>query len=121
MDGRAGDNRIGDMAAWMPEITLLYNAPVAQLDRVLPSEGRGHRFESCRARQPYSYALNSTRYEIATISNRFDRIVGNDFGRRRADPAGASHGRQEHNPVGAALARPCALRHLCALHIARHL
>jgi hypothetical protein len=25
-------------------------APVAQLDRVLPSEGRGHRFESCRAR-----------------------------------------------------------------------
>jgi hypothetical protein len=27
------------------------SAPVAQLDRVLPSEGRGHRFESCRARQ----------------------------------------------------------------------
>ena len=27
------------------------NAPVAQLDRVLPSEGRGRRFESCRARQ----------------------------------------------------------------------
>ena len=26
-------------------------APVAQLDRALPSEGRGHRFESCRARQ----------------------------------------------------------------------
>ena len=26
-------------------------APVAQLDRVLPSEGRGHRFESCRVRQ----------------------------------------------------------------------
>lgn len=26
------------------------SAPVAQLDRVLPSEGRGHRFESCRAR-----------------------------------------------------------------------
>ena len=25
-------------------------APVAQLDRVLPSEGRGHRFESCRVR-----------------------------------------------------------------------
>ncbi len=32
-----------------PETTVL--APVAQLDRVLPSEGRGHRFESCRARQ----------------------------------------------------------------------
>ena len=28
-------------------------APVAQLDRVLPSEGRGHRFESCRVRQPF--------------------------------------------------------------------
>ncbi len=26
------------------------SAPVAQLDRVLPSEGRGHRFESCRVR-----------------------------------------------------------------------
>ncbi len=26
------------------------NAPVAQLDRALPSEGRGHRFESCRVR-----------------------------------------------------------------------
>lgn len=26
-------------------------APVAQLDRVLPSEGRGHRFESCRVHQ----------------------------------------------------------------------
>jgi hypothetical protein len=26
-------------------------APVAQLDRALPSEGRGHKFESCRARQ----------------------------------------------------------------------
>ena len=29
----------------------LYSAPVAQLDRVLPSEGRGHRFESCQVRQ----------------------------------------------------------------------
>src|SRR5215471_10572203 len=26
------------------------SAPVAQLDRALPSEGRGHKFESCRAR-----------------------------------------------------------------------
>ena len=29
----------------------LSQAPVAQLDRALPSEGRGHRFESCRVRQ----------------------------------------------------------------------
>ncbi len=27
-----------------------YSAPVAQLDRVPPSEGGGHRFKSCRAR-----------------------------------------------------------------------
>jgi hypothetical protein len=26
-------------------------APVAQLDRALPSEGKGHRFDSCRVRQ----------------------------------------------------------------------
>ena len=29
------------------------NAPVAQLDRALPSEGKGHTFESCRVRQYY--------------------------------------------------------------------
>ena len=28
----------------------LIGNPVAQLDRALPSEGRGHRFESCRVR-----------------------------------------------------------------------
>src|SRR5450631_4482983 len=31
-------------------------APVAQLDRALPSEGKGHTFESCRVRQP-SFAV----------------------------------------------------------------
>ena len=34
-----------------PYIETHTYAPVAQLDRVLPSEGRGHRFESCRVRQ----------------------------------------------------------------------
>ena len=29
-------------------------APVAQLDRALPSEGRGRTFESCRVRHPAS-------------------------------------------------------------------
>jgi hypothetical protein len=29
------------------------NAPVAQLDRALPSEGKGHTFESCRVRQSF--------------------------------------------------------------------
>src|SRR6188768_3858781 len=33
-------------------------APVAQLDRALPSEGRGHRFESCRVRQSLSICLH---------------------------------------------------------------
>jgi hypothetical protein len=30
---------------------LCAQAPVAQLDRALPSEGRGHRFEFCRVHQ----------------------------------------------------------------------
>ena len=34
----------------LPALTSL-RAPVAQLDRVLPSEGRGRTFESSRARQ----------------------------------------------------------------------
>ena len=40
------------------------NAPVAQLDRALPSEGKGHTFESCRVRQqslkPLFLWINST-------------------------------------------------------------
>ena len=31
--------------------TRLLCAPVAQLDRVSPSEGEGHRFDSCQVRQ----------------------------------------------------------------------
>ena len=30
-------------------------APVAQLDRALPSEGKGHTFESCRVRQSFQW------------------------------------------------------------------
>ncbi len=36
------------------------NAPVAQLDRALPSEGKGHTFESCRVRQQIQAVRNST-------------------------------------------------------------
>ena len=49
-----------------------FSAPVAQLDRALPSEGRGHKFESCRARQRINsleedYLLRRERsYHIAT-------------------------------------------------------
>jgi hypothetical protein len=32
-------------------------APVAQLDRALPSEGKGHTFESCRVRQYFKAFL----------------------------------------------------------------
>jgi hypothetical protein len=32
-------------------VVTAHRTPVAQLDRALPSEGRGHKFESCRARQ----------------------------------------------------------------------
>jgi hypothetical protein len=31
------------------------HAPVAQLDRALPSEGKGHTFESCRVRQYFQW------------------------------------------------------------------
>ena len=44
-------------------------APVAQLDRALPSEGRGHRFESCRVRHKISdlaenYGIPSNIHQI---------------------------------------------------------
>ena len=44
---RAGFRYLGGNAANLQSREL---APVAQLDRALPSEGRGHRFESCRVR-----------------------------------------------------------------------
>ena len=39
------------VAAHPSLVYIRRKAPVAQLDRALPSEGRGHRFESCRVRQ----------------------------------------------------------------------
>ena len=38
-----------------PELSCGHRGPVAQLDRALPSEGRGHEFESRRVRQRTSY------------------------------------------------------------------
>jgi hypothetical protein len=38
-------------AAGFGYVVSIIEAPVAQLDRALPSEGKGHKFESCRARQ----------------------------------------------------------------------
>ena len=39
------------VAAWRRFLYWMNHAPVAQLDRALPSEGRGQGFESLRARQ----------------------------------------------------------------------
>lgn len=35
-------------------------APVAQLDRALPSEGKGHTFESCRVRHRFNVSAPET-------------------------------------------------------------
>jgi hypothetical protein len=45
---------------------LKFNAPVAQLDRVPPSEGGGHRFDSCRAR--HLHLMSSAGHQIASSS-----------------------------------------------------
>ncbi len=58
-------------------------APVAQLDRVLPSEGRGHRFESCRARHFSLFYSDSYARPSFTASPDFSncvRFVGLDSG-----------------------------------------
>ncbi len=38
------------------------DAPVAQLDRALPSEGKGHTFESCRVRHIYQDFFDVKRF-----------------------------------------------------------
>ena len=57
-------------------------APVAQLDRVLVSEAKGHRFDSCRARQFPSQSLTNTASGIINcpktkvmILNRADKFA----------------------------------------------
>ena len=61
-------------------------APVAQLDRALPSGGRGQRFESSRARQIKNPAICGVLYlmclRVDEKLSRFDRIVWNDSERR---------------------------------------
>jgi endonuclease-3 len=60
----------GEQVAGSADVALLsaiprHQAPVAQLDRALPSEGRGHRFDSCRVRQFFPIVSPSPRCEIA--------------------------------------------------------
>src|SRR6185312_13510642 len=61
-------------------------APVAQLDRALPSEGKGHTFESCRARhfgtklgtpKPAVFALSAA--TSVRRSALFDPMMRNSF------------------------------------------
>src|SRR5258707_9288819 len=42
------------------------HAPVAQLDRALPSEGKGHTFESCRVRQLFFVLQRDMQTQPAT-------------------------------------------------------
>jgi hypothetical protein len=55
-------------------------APVAQLDRALPSEGKGHTFESCRVRQnrpnrPHARRPNSSKDGAVAASSLTGRIA----------------------------------------------
>jgi hypothetical protein len=61
LDGtRFGVHRSRCAASKSARMALLRaKAPVAQLDRALPSEGRGHRFESCRVRQRFQIVMRS--------------------------------------------------------------
>src|SRR5258707_15360941 len=54
------------------------NAPVAQLDRALPSEGKGHTFESCRVRQ-FFFLYNAVcrpSLRLQTFFNRASKQLG---------------------------------------------
>ena len=55
------------------------DAPVAQLDRALPSEGKGHTFESCRVRQRPNFWLN----HLASLAGG----AGHTLPNRRGTPA----------------------------------
>ena len=67
LDGtRFGVHRSRCAASKSARMALLRaKAPVAQLDRALPSEGRGHRFESCRVRQSFQWISSSTRLRLS--------------------------------------------------------
>ena len=67
-------------------------APVAQLDRALPSEGRGHRFESCRVRHslpPRSSAELRGAPSIQADQRRSRWLVTRRGGDRAASSAGS--------------------------------
>src|SRR6266446_1949471 len=56
------------------------NAPVAQLDRALPSEGKGHTFESCRVRHfTPEHAGLSRSARFSDPASRVDPAIRNGF------------------------------------------
>ena len=64
-------------------------APVAQLDRALPSEGRGHRFESCRVRHSFSLSRRDARRCACVRSRIVGRAGGRQIDTRGANPPSA--------------------------------
>jgi hypothetical protein len=88
-------------------------APVAQLDRALPSEGRGHKFESCRARQhshtsanrvlgvPRSGAFQNFHFIDADL-----KAVKPPRRRRTTRPAAAERTKPQARPVRAYVGSP---------------
>ena len=64
----AGDRAPHPCARWTLRCAagrIRLRAPVAQLDRVLVSEAKGHRFDSCRARHDLRSHARATRCRIA--------------------------------------------------------
>ena len=104
-------------AAVQQEAAHLQFAPVAQLDRVPPSEGGGHRFESCRARHytkglyfmywPFSFRPTGGEpaKQVRPATGRWRRTPAQSGG----DPAGV-RAAGPNNPVGRAITqRACTL------------
>src|SRR6267154_3681969 len=100
------------------------NAPVAQLDRALPSEGKGHTFESCRVRQyifrtlprraearigprqPRLRARRTTMYGSLSLAELDDRIaIVRDNLRQLVEQAAATSGSQNEERIADRIAQ----------------
>ena len=78
-------------------IQIVSNAPVAQLDRALPSGGRGQRFESSRVRHPYEHPGPVPGFLFGTpVSVRTDKRFDN-FRQEVGPSRSAAQSRREQN------------------------
>ncbi len=66
-------------------------APLAQLDRALPSEGRGQRFESSRVRQSFSPRPKSVPWALTSDRSRYIHFT--NFSSRRLAKTKFNRGR----------------------------